>query len=148
MKACLGDIASYQHQHRKIESIDALLHMKHSLTVLKLCQKKDDDDDEVKFNYLAICQFTTSSILSGNNIYTDYLKSSKTTYGWFWKIRSAFIVMITLHCIVWVAILFPGHPRVLPHYLISKLLQSIENNSTASATMQPMRARRRIHPKK
>ena len=42
-------------------------------------------------------------------------KSSETTSGWFLKVRSCFLVcsgIITLHCIVWAAILFPGHPYI------------------------------------
>ena len=59
--------------------------------------------------YLAIHRFTTLPTLSGNIIHTD------PTSGWFWKVRSCLLVcfaMITFHCIVLAAIMFPGHPYV------------------------------------
>ena len=64
-------------------------------------------------NYLMICQLTTVLTLSDNNIHTDHLK---VTSGWFWKVRACLLVcfgMITLHCIVLVAILFPEHPYIV-----------------------------------
>ena len=39
-----------------------------------------DDDEEVKFSYLAICRFTTLLMLSGNNIYTDHLEIIKNNF--------------------------------------------------------------------
>ena len=42
-------------------------------------------------------------------------QSSETTSGWFLKVRSCLLVcsgIITLHCIVWAAILFPAHPYI------------------------------------
>ena len=79
-------------------------------TTKALGTEKHDDDDEVKSSYLAICQFTTLSTLSCNNIYTEiHLESISNN---FWMVRSYLLVcsgIITLHCIVWAA---PGHPYI------------------------------------
>ena len=51
-------------------------------------------------------------------IYIDHRKSSETTSGWFFMVRSCLLVcfaMITLHCIALVAILFLHTQPILDH---------------------------------
>ena len=53
-------------------------------------------------------------------------KSSETTSGWFLKVRSCLLVcsgLITLHCIVWAAILFPPHPYIESAIALSDTVQ-------------------------
>ena len=57
-------------------------------------------------------------------VYTQ--KSSETTSGWFLEVRSCLLLVCSgIHCIVWAAILFLGHPY-------------IESATTKIHTVQPL----------
>ena len=100
--------------------------------MLKSCQKVKSvssrhDDEEVKSSYLAIRRFTTLSTLSGHIIHLDHLRNTSAA-GWFWKVRSCLLEcfeMITFHCIVLAAILFPGHPYIESATTLSDMVVSL-----------------------
>ena len=72
-------------------------------------EKKKMMMKEVKSSYLVI------PLHQHCHIHRSPRKPSETTSGWFLKVKSCLLVcfaMITLHCIVWVAILFPGHHHI------------------------------------
>ena len=69
--------------------------------------------EEVKSSYLPVYHFI--GIIWQQYIHRSPRKSSETNSGWFLKVRSCLLVcpgIITLYCIVWVAILFPVHPYI------------------------------------
>ena len=113
--------------YRKLEDIDALCYIKHSSTA-KIVPKgptsewhgrKDDDDDdnEMKSSYTVLGQMPVYHFI--RIIWQQLMIYTQITYkvikNNFWVIRSCLLVcsgVITLYCIVWVAILFLGHPYI------------------------------------
>ena len=101
------------------EDIDMLCRIKHSSTVLKLCQQPTNEalgmeekmmmPKKQLLGHMPVYHFI--GIIWQQYIHRSPRKASETTSGWFFKVISLFSVFWDNH-IVWAAILFPkaGHP--------------------------------------